>query len=70
MKFGGGGGNFSRTYAPNWNKLQSDKKCQKIFKQVPVVAYKRSKNLKEYFAERLRYMRDFEKGPIGLFLDL
>ena len=42
---------LGRALRKHWNKLQSDEVCQSIFKQVPIIAYKRTKNLKEYFAE-------------------
>ena len=42
---------LGRALRKSWNNLQSDEICRQIFKKVPIIAYKRSRNLKEYFAE-------------------
>lgn len=42
---------LGRALRKSWNNLQSDEVCRQIFKKVPILAYKHSRNLKEYFAE-------------------
>ena len=45
---------LSRILRKHWNKLVADDKCKEIFKQMPIIAYKRNKNLKEIFAKTKR----------------
>lgn len=43
--------NLNRTIRKHWDKLLKDKTCEQLFNKKPIIAYKRNKNLKEYFAE-------------------
>ena len=43
--------NLSKVIRKHLSNLQKDKQCSEIFTQVPIIAYKRNKNIKEYLAK-------------------
>ena len=56
--------NLNRAIKKHWQRLQEDCKFI-VFKKMPIIVYKRNKNLKEHLAKTKIYKREtFEKEPL------